>query len=109
MGKYEPVTFEDSQGNTISNDPIWLAQQTLKAAGIGDEPETEAEAEAEVDEDIDKPADYKDLDAPALKALASERGVDLTGLKKVSEVRAAIVADDVRLAAEAEVEAANAQ
>ena len=34
--------------------------------------------------------DYDKLDGKALKALAGERGVDIKGMTKVSEVRAAL-------------------
>lgn len=108
--KHEPVIFENSLGETISNDPIWHAQKTLEAAGIAVgqvEQNTPADPD-DSDQEIDKAEDYKSLDGKALKALAGEREVDITGLKTVGEVRAALVADDVAKAAKAEVDAANA-
>lgn len=126
MAKYEPVIFENSLGEVISNDPVYLAQRTLAAYDIdpvtGEKPapkkakkavEAPAAEEVEDDEDIesedeesedeeveeDTPRDYTELDGKAVSALAKERGVDVTGLTKVKEVRAALMADDAAKAA----------
>jgi hypothetical protein len=141
---YEPVVFEDSRGNIISNDPVFLARQTLAAAGLADdapkaqpkkavkkpavaptpEPEAiadeeelsddetddEAEADEEVEEEVEEDEeaeevevrDYSELAGPELKALATQRGVDTTGMKKASEVRAALIEADA-LEAEADI------
>ena len=118
--KHKPVIFEDSAGNIISNDPIYLAQKTLEAAGVSFEnsqpneladaakqaaktEETPAETvEESLDDDGNR--DYDELDGKGLMSLASERGVDITGLKKVAQVREALIADDTakRTAAAAE-------
>lgn len=122
--KYEPVTFENSLGETISNDPYFLAQRTMEqyAALPAEQQGMHAPKGAgsdDSDEDIDNgdtPSEkpYADLKGPALKALAADRGVDISGLTKVGEVRAALVADDeakakaeADAAAQAEVDAAN--
>ena len=79
MSTHEPVTFLDSEGNVISNDPIWQAQQLL---GLNQP------------EDEDLPGEYDDLTGAELKALAKERGISITGMKKTSELRAALEAWD---------------
>lgn len=120
MADYTPVVFEDSKGNKISNDPVYLAQQTLEAAGITyaqSQPATmqsalvnasggapaAPQAPSDDDEigdddtpdvDADGKRTYKELDGKGLKTLAAQREVDITGLKKVGEVRAALIADD---------------
>lgn len=92
---YEPVVFENSLGEQISNDPVFLAQRTLEAAGLqnnrfapfgGDEP---------------MPGPYDDLNGKELKKLAEDREVDISGLRTVGEVRKALEADDVAKAAAA--------
>lgn len=85
--KYTPVIFENSLGETISNDPIFLAQRTLKAAGI-------TGATRPDDHDEYMPSAYDELKGSELKALALERGVDITGLKTVGQVREALTAAD---------------
>ena len=99
--KYEPVTFEDSEGNVISNDPVWLAKQTLKQYGV-EEQSTEASAPAasettqtaSTSDDESMVEDYAKFDGAALKKLAKERNVDIKGLKTVGEVRQALIAAD---------------
>lgn len=96
--EYIPVTFENSLGETISNDPIFLAQRTLEAAGLG---ASAGRAPTDGDEAIDlEQYPYADLKGAELKALASERGVDITGLKTVGEVRKALSDADEAAAAE---------
>lgn len=106
------VVFEDHEGNEISNDPRWLAQRTLKRAGIGNDSNDSAELKARIaeleaqlagksEDDEDDTAgtkddgdDYDKLGGKELKALAAERGVDITGLTKVGQVRDALRAAD---------------
>lgn len=83
--KHKPVTFTNSLGEVISNDPIFLAQQTLARAGMG---------ASDADQSIDGDNPYADLGGKELKALAKERGVDITGLKTLGQVRDALVAAD---------------
>ena len=120
--KYQPVVFLDSAGNEISNDPVWHAQKTLRAAGVSfensqpdaqarqleaqnaatedDDEDLESEAsEPEPAVDADGKRTYKELKAPELKSLANTRGVDIAGAKTVGDVRKALIAAD---AAEAE-------
>lgn len=98
--KYVPVVFEDSEGNTISNDPVYRAQQTLAAAGVSfaeSQPEqlaTNARAADDVDLGDDDAEDYKAFDGTELKAMADERGVDRKGLKTVGELRQALISAD---------------
>lgn len=115
--KYQPVVFLDSAGNEISNDPVWHAQKTLRAAGVSfensqpdaqarlleqqnaatddDDAELEAEA-AEPEQDVDESGarTYKELKGADLKSLANSRGVDITGAKTVGDVRKALIAAD---------------
>ena len=122
--KHEPVVFEDSLGNTISNDPVYRAQQTLESAGVDENSDNSSDLKSENEQlraqleellrsqsagdgdsgndssgDDESPEDSQgdeeevDLDAldgAQLKELAAERGVDITGLKKVGEVRQAL-------------------
>ena len=107
--KDDIVTFLNSAGDEISNDPRWLAKKNLANSGTDvDALQAENEAlkarlaaleasttddSAGVDEDEaqkDDGDDYDKLDGKALKALAGERGVDIKGMTKVSEVRAAL-------------------
>lgn len=122
MANYEPVVFEDSQGNVISNDPVFLAQRTLRAAGItledqspktqsattsSDDSSESIEETSEEDRDESGARTYKELKGGDLKAYANERGVDITGMKTVGEVREALRKADADEAAAAEVNAAN--
>lgn len=93
--QYEPVTFLNSAGEVISNDPIYLAQQQLAAAGLINPQVTPvvpvAHDDDELGEDSDEDkVDYATLNGPQLKALAKERGVDIKGLRTVGEVRKAL-------------------
>jgi len=122
MANRLPVVFEDSQGNIISNDPIYMAQKTLFEAGQGEDPDIAIRAaqkasgkksakaapaatpepeESDDDEVIDngsedeEPAeDYKSYKGQALTDLAKERGVELTKGITAGEVRAALIAQD---------------
>jgi hypothetical protein len=115
--EYQPVVFEDSQGNEISNDPVWLAKQRLAEYGVdasdnsaeiaAKDAEIEAlkaqlaaaQTPAEADEEETDEAGartYGELDSKGLKALAKERNVDIAGLKTVGEVRSALVDADAK-------------
>lgn len=116
---YEPVVFQNSLGEEISNDPIWHAKRTLEQAGITLPAEQQsvaanaaAAARNDEDDDLDgdedeKPEDYKKFDGPALKKIAKDRGIDISGFGKVGELRAALIQADVDKAAQDEVDAAN--
>jgi len=104
MAKHEPVVFEDSRGNKISNDPVWLAEQTLKnaKAAMGAEDPTASAQGTDKNNELIDTSPYADMDGKALKAAASDKGVDITGLKTVGEVKAALIAFDEKTAADAE-------
>ena len=82
MAKHEAVTFLDSSGNTISNDPVYLAQQTLSQAGVGGR------------EDFDIPGPYDELTGDQLKAEVKKRGISARGFRKASQFREALEAWD---------------
>jgi pyruvate/2-oxoglutarate dehydrogenase complex dihydrolipoamide acyltransferase (E2) component len=84
--KYQPVIFENSRGDIISNDPVYLAQQTIDAYTGGNSSNGDDEA-------IDT-SPYADMNGRDLKAAAKERGVDISGMKTVGEVRRALEEDD---------------
>ncbi len=126
MGTEEPkyVTFEDSEGNEISNDPRWKARKVLDAAGETAETVDVTAYEAKIaeleaqlaaartvqhgvdededlgsdDEDADKPRDYKELTGKALGSYAKERGIALKDedgkALSAGDVRAALIAQD---------------
>lgn len=87
------VTFLDAEGNEISNDPRWQARKLLGLSSGADEEMPEDESP------------YASLGGAELKKLAQERGVDIKGLKKVGEVRAALEAADAADEEEADEEA----
>lgn len=86
---YKPVTFLNSKGEVISNDPVYLAQQTLAAANIsmgsnsGDDRDDSEDL-------LDETPDYTHLKGKDLGQYARERGVDIKGLK-AGEVRQALM------------------
>ena len=96
------VTFLDADGNEISNDPRWHAEKVLQASGVNVEAmqakiaELQAKVDAANNTDItddgddESEDDLAKLKGPELKALAKERGVDISGMTKVSEVREAL-------------------
>lgn len=106
MAKNESVVFLDSAGNTISNDPAFLAKKLLSEAGV-DEPQVDldeirasvrAEIEAEMaaaaaeengqKDPSDKDDEYSSLDGKALKELAKERGIEIpSDVTKVGQLR----------------------
>lgn len=117
------VTFEDSEGNEISNDPRWKARKVLEAAGETPQSVDTSEYEAKIaelqaqleaaqaaqgveededlgndDEDEDQPRDYKELTGKALGSYAKERGISLKTedgeALKAAEVREALIAQD---------------
>jgi hypothetical protein len=80
---YKPVVFEDSQGNEISNDPVYQAQKLLEQQfGANGRQPRYPDDESLVPDD-----EYNDMNGAELKKLAKERGVDISGLKTVGEVR----------------------
>jgi len=120
---YQPVYFENSLGEKISNDPVFKAQQTLLAAGVGFADSQPLAAQDQLkraaaqdddslpdnDDDDTPPTDgdgfrtYEELDGRQLKAEAKTREVDISGLKKVGEVRAKLIEAD-KAAAKSEQE-----
>ena len=111
------VTFEDSAGNVISNDPRYHALKTLEDSGISfadSQPETLAakaaeKAQAGVENTSSAksgPENYEDVKGKDLGKLAKDREIEIKGLK-ASQVRAALMAQDADKAAQAEVNKAN--
>ena len=121
MATHESVTFLSATGETISNDPVWLAEKTLASAGVeidksagSDELREELDAkdrelqalraqlaakETEELEDEDEPTgNYSDVKGKDLTALAKERNISLKNddgsAKKAGEVRAELIAQD---------------
>lgn len=95
---YQPVVFENSQGEEVSNDPVWLAKKTLEKYGAQQGVafgSTRPQRAADYDEVLIDTSKYDGLKGPELVALAKERGVDITGLKKVGEVREALATADL--------------
>lgn len=117
------VTFQNSLGETISNDPRWHARQTLsrqegvdvdalqaeleelrafKAANLPNQPgavgSVVTSGNDEEDDETDGEGPYDSVKGAELGNLAKERGIKLThedGSKlKAGEVRAALVAQD---------------
>ena len=111
------VTFTNSRGEEISNDPRWHAQKTLQAAGMSPQPvavssqlvaeneslkariaalEAAAASQGVEDEDDDEDDDnenevedqFQTMTGKELKTYAKENGIDISGLTKVGEVRA---------------------
>lgn len=108
-----PVTFLSADGEEISNDPVWHAKKTLEQAGqpfAGSQPEEQQARLRQIaaadddnlgdDDDTEEAKDdagnrtYAELDAKGVKKEATDRGVDIKGLKKVGEVREALIAAD---------------
>lgn len=105
------VTFLNSAGEEISNDPRWHAQKTLEAAGMNQPAvssalveenealrakiaELEAAAAGGVDDEIeddeheDETEDqFQKMSGKELQAYAKENKLDIKGLKTVGEVR----------------------
>jgi hypothetical protein len=120
----EYVTFLDSEGNEISNDPRWHAKKRLKESGVDVDAQQDiiAQLEAQVaalqaqrgiapqaaseDDDLDDDEDdnvkrdsdgnrtYEELDGKQLSALVKERELTIEGRKTVGAARAALIADD---------------
>lgn len=108
------VTFLDSKGREISNDPRWHARKTLKSEGVDvDQLEAKiaeltaqlqaqnaaaAASEGVEDEDADEDSPYADVKGKDLSALAKERGISLKNddgsTKKANDVRAELAAQD---------------
>jgi len=106
------VTFLNSRGEEISNDPRWHAQKVLAGAGMtpvnsslveeneslraqiaalqasqADSQGVEDDHEDDGDDDADA---FSAMGAAELKAYAKENDIDIKGLKKVGEVREAL-------------------
>lgn len=120
--KYQAVTFLNAAGEEISNDPRWLAERTLREAGVevsadadtselteeiaAKDAEIEAlkaalaakEAEESLDDEDEPTGNYSDVKGKDLTALAKERGISLKGEdgknKTAGDVRAELVAQD---------------
>lgn len=71
------VTFLNSAGEEISNDPRWLAEKTLREAGVGQA------------EDFDISGAYDELSGAELKAEVKKRGIKVQG-RKASDYRQAL-------------------
>ena len=80
---YEPVTFLNSQGETITNDPVLLAQQRIDSiTGVDSTKRDDSNDEVEQD---DNP--ISSMSGGELKEYAKANGIDIKGLKTVGEVR----------------------
>ena len=72
----EFVTFQNSAGEEISNDPRWHAKRVLEEAGMSKA------------EDFDIPGPYDSItDGKELKQLAKDRGISTVGIRKASVIR----------------------
>lgn len=116
--EHKPVVFLNSRGEEVSNDPIWHAQKTLREAGVSfdaSQPLVQQQQlrtlasdddalgdDVEQDVDSDGARTYKELDKEALKSLAAARGVDISGMRRVGEVRDALRAADAEAKAAAD-------
>ncbi len=78
MAKNDYVTFLNSAGEEISNDPRWLAEKTLREAGVG---------VGAADFDIE--GAYDNLTGAELKAEVKKRGIKVQG-RKASDYRQAL-------------------
>lgn len=88
MSDRKPVVFELPDGTEVSNDPLFHQQQFLKQ-DAENKARLQAERDAADDEDLHTD-DLDGLKGAELKALAEDEDIDITGLKKVGEVKAAI-------------------
>lgn len=70
--------------------------EALKAALAAKEQEETLEDDDEVQPDVDEAGarTYKELTGKALSSYAKDRGIDTTGMTKVGQVRAALIAAD---------------
>lgn len=93
MANYEPVVFENSRGEEISNDPVWQARRTLDQAGLASTPGNTLERTARPDDDDYVLTGYEDVKGQELVDLAKSRDIDYKG-KKAGEVRALLAAQD---------------
>lgn len=91
-----PVIFLWPDGTEFSNDPDWQAARRMEAYAVAHPGAPRVGTGPSDDTDF---SEYDDMDGPALKAAAKEKGVDITGLKKIGLVRAALVAHDEAVAA----------
>lgn len=84
----KPVVFELPDGTEVSNDPLFHQQQFLKQ-DAENKARLQMERDAADNEDIHTD-ELDGLKGAELKALAEEEDVDIKGLTKVGEVKAAI-------------------
>lgn len=85
---YKPVVFELPDGTEVSNDPYFHFQ---KQQAQLDENKARLRAERDKADDEDLHTDELDeLKGAELKKLAEDEDVDIKGLTKVGEVKAAI-------------------
>lgn len=97
MSEHQPVVFENSQGEEVSNDPVWIAQKTLERYGVQQGVafgQVRPERPADSDEPLLDTSKYNDLSGAELKKLAEDRGVDISGLKTKGQVREALATAD---------------
>lgn len=108
---YNPVVFEDSRGNIISNDPNYKAFEQLRSAGLlpNAEDDTRSHGVDDSDDEVEtgdnEPGveDYTSVKGKDLAELAQERGINLKNedgsAKKAGEVREALMEQDREAAA----------
>ncbi len=103
MANYEPVVFENSRGEEISNDPVWQARRTPDQAGLASAPGNtfEGNTSARPEDDDYVLTGYEDVKGAELADLAKSRGIEYKG-KKAGEVRAALAAQDADTSGDAE-------
>lgn len=82
--KEKYVTFLNSAGEEISNDPRWLAEKTLSAYGVG-----QKAPDFEIAGPYDEITDGKEL-----QALAKSRGIPIKGIRSATKIRELLEAWD---------------
>ena len=76
--KEQYVTFLNSAGEEISNDPRWLAQKTLEQYGV----------ERQKAPDFELAGPYDEItDGKELQALAKSRGIPIKGIRSATKIR----------------------
>lgn len=85
MASNDPVVFLDADGNEISNDPRFHARKFSEQ-----EEERRRNLENAADEEEIQTDDLDGLKGAELKKVAEDEDVDISGLKKVGEVKDAI-------------------
>ena len=98
MAKHEAVVFLSASGEEISNDPIWLAQKTLREAGVETTQPPQETDQEDLEDDDESTGDYSEVKGKDLTALAKERNISLKNedgsAKKAGDVRAELIAQD---------------